>query len=320
MRLEAPLEAHLVDELFEFWEAILGEPNDVTPEALLGHESAQTCMTVYLRRRSGKLAGACLLAASRGLPSLGGFGEGATSPEVRRRGIATELCRRAVDDFRERGGQALFLGTGNPDTARIYYRLGWRKLAGANVMANISNGRSPEEFLVDHFRDLGPATVKAAAPAHRVPMIPLLVSPHDWQVLDSSAAMLSTRYAVQNSCLGLYRRYSAVVEDGQGAWFSAVTEGGYVVGLSTARLDGGGGWCRVDGFTHKAHVRSWAELIQATTDWGAGRGASSFSASVSAEDEEKQSLFESIGFRNTGPGEPFDLGGRQVASVRFERG
>ena len=318
MRLEAPLEAPLVDELFELWEAIFGGPIDVTPEALLGHESAQTRMTVYLRRRSGKLAGACLLAVSRGLPSLGGFGEVATSPEVRRRGLASELCRHAVDDFRERGGQGLFLGTDNPDAARIYYRLGWRKLAGANVMANISNGRSPEEFLVDYFRDLGPATVKAATPADRVPMIPLLVSPHDWQVLDSNAAMLSTRYAVQGSCLGLYRRYSAVVEDGQGAWFSAVTEGGYVVGLSTARLDGDGG-CRVDGFTHKAHVRSWAELIRAAGDWGAGRGASSTWADVSAEDEEKQSLFESIGFRNTGPGEPFDLGGRHVAALRFER-
>ncbi len=242
----------------------------------------------------------------------------ATSPDFRRRGIAAELCRQAVDDFSERGGQALFLGTGNPDSARIYYRLGWRKLAGANVMANISDDRSPEEFLVDHFRDLGPATVKAATPADRVPMIPLLVSPHDWQVLDSNASMFSTRYSVQDSCMGLYRRYSAVANDGQGAWFSAVTQEGHVVGLSTARLDGDGG-CQVDGFTHKAHVPSWGEMIRATSDWGAGRGASWFSAAVSAEDEEKQSLFESIGFQSTGPGEPFDLDGRDVAAVRFER-
>ena len=74
----------------------------------------------------------------------------------------------------------------------------------------------------------------------------------------------------------------------------------------------------MDGFTHRAHLRSWGELIQTTIDWGAGEGASSFSAPASAEDEEKQSLFESIGFRNTGPGEPFDLDGRRVASVRFE--
>ncbi len=317
MRVEAPLEPDLVDELFEFWVSNFVFPVDITPQDLLEGDPAER-MTVHLRRLSGKLAGACLMATSKGLPSVGGFGEVATRPEFRRRGIATELCRHALDDFRAGGGQALFLGTDNPDTARIYYRLGWRKLAGADVMANISDGRSPEEFLVDHFRDLGPVTVRAATVADRAPMIPLLVSPRDWQVLDSNAAMFSTRYAIQNSCMGLYRRYSTVARDGQGAWFIAVTEGGHVVGLSTIRLDGNGG-CRVDGFTHKSYLGLWGELIQATTDWGEGRGASSFSATVSAEDEEKQSLFESIGFRGTGPGEPFDMGGREVAGVHLER-
>ena len=88
----------------------------------------------------------------------------ATSPDARRSGIATQLSRQARDDFGERGGQALFLGTGNPDAARIYFRLGWRKLAGANLMVNVMNGDSPEEFLVDYFRDLGPATVRDPSP------------------------------------------------------------------------------------------------------------------------------------------------------------
>ena len=315
--VESPIGPPLVEELFEFWVRILGGPIDVTPESLLGHEGPEAQLTVYLRRIGGELAGACLLATSRALPSLGGFGEVATSPRFRRRGIATELCRQAVDDFRERGGHALFLGTDNPDAARVYHRLGWRKLAGANLMANISDGRSPEEFLIDYFRGLGPATVRAGTPADRVPMIPLLISPHDWQVLDSNAAMLSTRYAVQGSCLGLYRRYSALAKDGQGAWFSAVTKGGHVVGLSTARLDPDGE-CHVDAFTHNAHVRSWRELIHATSDWGASRGFTSFAATASTEDEERQSLFESVGFRNTGPAEPFDVANRRVPAVRFE--
>ena len=316
--VEAPIGPALVEELFEFWIRIFGGPIDVTPEALLGHEGPEARLAVYLRRIDGGLAGACLLATSTGLPSLGGFGEVATSPRFRRRGIATELCRQAVDGFRERGGQALFLGTDNPDAARVYHRLGWRKLAGANLMANVSDGRSPDEFLIDYFRSLGPATVRAGAPADRVPMIPLLISPHDWQVLDSNAAMLSTRYAVQGSCLGLYRRYSALAKDGRGAWFSAVTEDGHVVGLSTARLDRDGG-CHVDAFTHDAHERSWRELIQATSDWAASRGASSFSAIVSTEDEEKLSMFESVGFRSAGPADSFDVSGRSVPAIRLER-
>ena len=52
-------------------------------------------------------------------------------------------------------------------------------------------------------------------------MIPLLISPHDWQVLDANTAMFSTRYSLQPSCMGLYRRYSAVAGDGPGRRGSA---------------------------------------------------------------------------------------------------
>ena len=210
MRLEAPLEAGLVDELFRFWTETFGEPLDLPPGVFLGQEDEHNRNTVYLERRGQKLAGTCGLTVSRRVPALGGFGEVATRPEFQRLGIATRLCRQAVDDFRDRGAHALFLGTTNFEAARVYYRLGWRKLAGANLMVNISDGGSPEAFLVDYFRDLGPATVRPAMPADRIPMVPLLVSPHDWQVLDANAAMFSTRYSVQHSCMGLYRRYSAV--------------------------------------------------------------------------------------------------------------
>ena len=183
-------------------------------------------------------------------------------------------------------------------------------------MANITNGDSPEAFLVDYFRDLGTARVRPATPEVRIPMIPLLVSPHDWQVLDSNAAMYSTRYAVQGSCMGLYRRYAAVARNDRGSWFSAVTDSGHVVGLSTVRLGESGG-CRVDAFTRKDHEGVWNELAQATIDWGASRGVSLFEATVSVEDEEKRARFESIGFVSADSSEPFDLGGRQVESVRL---
>ena len=73
----------------------------------------------------------------------------------------------------------------------------------------------------------------------------------------------------------------------------------------------------MDAFAHKNHVIVWHELVHAATDWGTRRGASSFDASVSVEDEEKRALFVSTGFRVQGRAEPFDLGGRQVESVRL---
>ncbi|MCY4579286.1 MAG: GNAT family N-acetyltransferase [Chloroflexi bacterium] len=320
MRYEAPLNPGLVDELMDFWAPIFVEGIDLTREALLGHESPDARITVYTRRIDGELAGACLVASSDTMPSLGGLGEVGTSPAARRTGIATALTQQALDDFRERGGQALFLGTVNPTAARIYHRLGWRKLAGANLMVNVSNGESPEEFFVDYFRAIRGkvVNVRMPSPADRAPMIPLLVSPHDWHALDLNTGMMSTRYAVQDSCLGLYRRYAAMAGDGRGAWFCASTDAGHVVGLSTARLDEDGNGCRVDGFTHRNHQQSWHALIQAAVEWGADRKAAPLYAEVSVEDDEKRALFESAGFTDAVESEPFDLGGRQVGTLRLE--
>ena len=251
------------------------------------------------------------------MPELGGFSEVATSPRARRTGIATELSRQARDEFREAGGEALFLGTVNPDAARIYFRLGWRKLAGANVMLNVTGEESPEEYMLDFFRGIGPAAVGPATPGDRLPMIPLLLAPHDWQVLDLNVGMLSTRYAVQDSCLGLYRRYSAMAKDGPGAWFCARTESGHVVGVSSAVVVSGDG-CRVDGFTHLNDLDMWEPLLRSALEWCTRRDASPIWTTVSFEDEEKLALFESSGFRQTVQGESLDLGVRQVRTLRCE--
>ena len=186
-------------------------------------------------------------------------------------------------------------------------------------MVNVLNGDSPEEFLVDYFRGSRRETVsvRAPSPADRAPMIPLLAAPHDWQILDFNVGVMSTRYAVLDSCLGLYRRYAAIAGDGRGAWFCAGTDRGSVVGLSTARLDGNGG-CRVDAFTHRYHASAWQTLIQAAVDWSVGGNIGDIYADVSVEDDEKRALFESVGFTNVRDGEPFNLGGRQVGTVRLE--
>ena len=317
MRFEAPLEPGLTRELFDFWISIFGEPMPLPPEVFLGAEFEQNDNIVYVARREGRLAGTCGMTMSRRVPGLGGFGEVATDTALRRSGIASALCAQAVEDFLDRGGEALFLGTGDPGAARIYHRLGWRKLAGANVMANITSGDSPEDFLTDYFRSLGQVEVRPASPEIRIPIIPLLVLPHDWQVLDSNAAMFSTRYATLNSCMALYRHYGDVAADGRGAWFAAVTGDGKTVGISTARLDDSGG-CRVDGFVHKSHMHSWGGLIGAAISWAETAGARAVNASLSVEDEEKRSLFEGLGFLRVGRGVPFNLDGREVASEILE--
>ena len=101
MRFEVPLPADLVEELVTFWTSIFGDIDpDLPPEVFLGRENDHNRGTLYLDRRDGTLAGTCVLMVSRRVPILGGFGEVATSPQLRRSGIATRLCQQAVDQFR----------------------------------------------------------------------------------------------------------------------------------------------------------------------------------------------------------------------------
>lgn len=317
MRYEVPISEELIDELFPFWASIFGEVlPDIAREVFLGAEEADNRGTLYLRREGSRLAGTCFSLHARSVPALAGFSEVATDPLFRGRGIATELCRQAVEAFGAAGGEAFFLGTVNPAAARVYHRLGWRKLAGAEVMANILSGDSPEAFLVDYFTK-APATVVEAGPADRIPIVPLILCPHDWQVLDANAGVRSTRYATQTSCMGLFHRFQRIQRRAGGAWFAARTAEGKAVGLSTARRHDGG--IQVDCFAHARFMEMWEPLAQAAIDRCSGGIAAPCHAVVSVEDEEKQSLFESLGFRRTKPGGAFALDGRRVASVRMER-
>ncbi len=316
--LEPPLPADVIEELAGFWEPIFEARYDDLRPVLAGTEVGKNRNLVYLIREGGELAGTSQLTISQAAPTLGGLGEVATAPAYRGRGIATRLCMRARDDFRAQGGRALYLGTINPAAARVYYRLGWRNLAGTTVMACTTGDDSPEGFLVDYFRaQEGRPRIVAGTAAARIPMIPLIVMPHDWQVLDANVGLYSTRYVVQHSCMFLYPRFQALTQGGGGAWFGAQAESGALLGLATARLDEDGG-CQVDGFAYRTAQDVWSELLRAAMRWGAGQGATGCWAGVSVEDEEKQAWCEELGFRAAGPAATFDLDGRSVEAVRLE--
>ena len=314
MKVRVPLEPDLAEDVFQFWHSIFPGDSDCPKDVLFGSEMEHNRNDIYLAQRDGEVVASCNTIRSMAVPQLGGFGEVATKPEYRGQGLATDLCRRALQDFGDDGGEALFLGTDNPAAARIYHRLGWRKLAGSNVMASIRSADSPEAFLVDYFHTLGNVTIRPIGPAQRVPMIPLLHTPHDWQVLDANVGMYSTRYDVQGSCNGLYRRYGYVMNGGRGICFVAVTDDGRVVGLSSARLLESDHCC-VDGFVHQRFMSCCRELIQAAMRWGESQGATVLTARLSTEDEDKQQFFESLDFRKGNQAGEFELGGRKVDSV-----
>ena len=100
LRYEVPISEELIDELFPFWASIFGEVlPDIERAVFLGSEEAYSQGTLYLRREGEELAGTCFTMHSKSVPDLAGFGEVATEPQFRGRGIATELCEPGSGGF-----------------------------------------------------------------------------------------------------------------------------------------------------------------------------------------------------------------------------
>ena len=330
LRYETPIDEPLAKELFAFWEDIFGpEDPDIPIGVFLGEEANHNRHVILAERDADVLAGTCGIMTPRANPEFAGIGEVATRPDYRGRGIAGRLCRQVLEEFASNDGEAVFLGTENPAAARIYHRLGWRKIANSTDYVNVTTGDSPEEYLADYFRTSSAANIVTGDASLRVPMIPLLLTPHDWQVLDGNlpTPMISTRYAEQNSCMGLSRKYYYLVKRDNADWFAAKTNDGRLVGISTAWIDTDG-VCHVDGFIHARFSDTYNALISAAIEWGTQQKAVQIAAKLSVEDEEKRAEFEALGFRpspSPSKGETkrgardsaFTIGDREVKAIKM---
>ena len=306
-KFEAPIQESLLQELIELWETIPElQTNDEWQRELLGLEPSFNRILIYFVREHGRIVAMCQFYISRRMPVLSEFSYPGTRPECRGRGIATELWGAAIDDMKAMGVDAIFLGTFDRIAFRLYRRLGFSKLPASLTFVQALNGLSAEEFLADWFRDAGPATLSSGDPGDQLPSYPLIVSQHDWQVLDANAGLMSTRYSLHRTFRGLYLKCANVGDDENGARFSATTSDGKVVGMSTARLEGDDS-CAVDGFVHHRYPDSWDDLIRAAIGFGGSRGARAIHAWVSREDIEKCQRFEALGFREAGSASDFVL-------------
>ena len=313
-RTEPPLEGNQKEQFVALWEKIFETSYDFLENTLTGAEGKFNRDLIYSISRDGETAATSHVTVARRDPEIGGLGEVATAPCHRRQGMAGAACERALQDFKASGGEALFLGTGNPDAARVYHRLGWRKLCGSNAMVALSRRQSPEEYLVDYFCGGQPGEIRPASPEVRVAMIPLIHTPHDWKILDANAGIHSNRYQVQPSVMGLYPRYESLLSTG-GTWFELRCDRGRTVGLASARMTEPG-VCRIDGFAHALYMEGWPELMDRACRWGSERGAGASKAAVCIEDEEKLKSFRQLGFCiDRLPGPDMAVCDRTIASL-----
>ena len=313
---DVPLDTALAHELVDFWSWIWNDPPDMPVEAFLGSEVEHNDLSVFFERGSLGVASTCMLVTPRAVPVFADLGAVATHPDLRNRGLATRVCGTAVDVAFENGCEGIFVGTGGA-AARVYEKLGFRKLPGANWWIAVASGDPPEAFVVDYFRrPAASVTVRPGSPADRITMIPLIVSPHRWRILDANAGILSTAYVTTGSFTH-YLRYTKAVTNPGGAWHSAVTDDGRAVGLASALPIGSDAW-RVDAFTQSWFPDAWPELMEAAIASAAAGGAKLCHLDATPWDEEKIALANSLGFQHTGPGNPVDSYGEELPTIRLQ--
>ena len=330
-RHEVPVSDELIEEVWAMWEKVpedVGAGEDITwvRNELSNATRAEDRKLLYIARVDGRMAGTSAIWISGRDPRLAEFGLPAAAPEFCRQRIGQTLFDAPIVDFRESGGEAIFLGASSY-AFRTYLRAGYGKLVGSIAMVYVASGESPEAYLVDYFRDLGPATVRPGEPTDRTSAVPLVHTSHDWQVMDANVKTLSRRYSQFHGFAGQAGKYVRLLAEPDATFFAArAGDRQKVVGLSTARIRDD--ICSVDGFTYPYYSDDWNELIEAAMGWGEERGASGFSATVSVDDFDKLALFKALRFVEAGAGEEFLLDGMQiknyerdksVGSVRLER-
>lgn len=319
-RFETPLDRNLSTELISFWNDIFETNNAPLTTLLSGAECESNLDRVYIARDAHRLAGTTHLKVTQTGCRLGGLGEVAVAPEFRRQGIARQLVKLARDEFFDSDGEALFLATANPTAELLYRDLGWKFFDSSRVMCLTADSAAPGEFVNSYFEaiDRSDIHITSGTAAHRIPMIPLILAPHDSPILDINAALISTRVAVQMSCMGLYPRYESLRQNGSGDWFAVGDPLNRLVGLGSVRRHGDRS-ANIDWFTHERFRAHEIPLVARAIQWANEVGVDVIVADVATSDETKLETLRSLGFRSTKESAHRLPNGNLIPIQRFQR-
>ena len=215
-----------------------------------------------------------------------------TAEAHQRKGVASILLGRLVEDFTRAGGLALYLCTTNPHAGRLYESRGFRYLVG-DGMRYLAPGSG--EFDRDYLGGGGPAVVRDATWADLPGAAALFNHPEPrWIVKDSlSRCFHDTRY--ESHFLKTFRR----LEGGRGVCVALENAAGRLVGLATAE--------RRDTFAEQhTAVLSFrvaptftsrsAALLGAAVERSAALGISVIHVHAADCDEDQKQLLQGAGF------------------------
>ena len=287
-RLIAPLSGEQPQKVLSLLNEVFGESEmEMAKPSFSGEEDAYNRDILYTAHEGAELLGTVHLTIPRDMRIIGGLSGVCITPSARRRGICKALVECFLADFDKEGGEAVFLGTGNPVAAKLYASAGFSFLAGSFVMARVREDNYLD-FTEKYFSGAaGQFKMVEGSPAFRYPLVPLVLYQGKGLIMDCNAELFSSMYIAQRSCAGLYPRYANIVKNG-GFFAGAVSDGVLFAVASILPTPSGR---RMDFFAHPSAEHILPDLIK----FCEARGAEY--ALISDADEDKKSFLISQGYK-----------------------
>lgn len=289
-KFEVPFNSELTKRIYNFIGETFGfEEADVEKPTISGEENFYNQDTQHIAMDGENLLGTAHLTISRMNPIVGGISGVAVNPIARGRGIGGMLISDCVKEFENAGGEALFLGTGNPVAARLYHSAGFSFIPGSNVMVWVKNGGSFSSFTSKYF-SLSENKLKIAelTPGFRYPVVPLILYRGGNLVLDCNAGLWDCSEINQSSCAGLYEKYANILKQG-GKVAGLTSDNGFIYAMATVLPTEQGK--RMDFFA----CPDAANNIECLIEWCESQGADY--SMISVGDRNKKKILESLGYR-----------------------
>lgn len=284
IRKTAPFDASatlkLLEDTFGIEEALLETPQ------LTGQEVSTNRDIVWEAWEDGRLIGTIHATIPLRCPHICGLSAMVTAPAARGKGLGRILFSKILEEIDKQGVTTAFLGTSNPVAAKLYHSLGFSFLPGSHVMVRYLEGDTVD-FCREYYHSVWEGfDVLAETSAIRIPLIPLVVLGGTGKVLDVNTGIFHRDFMTQRSCMGLYPRYTKLLEEG-GSFYAGVDNRG-VLGamLSTLPTETG---IRADFFCCEGFESCLPRLFAACP--------TEVYLQIADCDEKKQQLAKQLGFR-----------------------
>ena len=290
IRQTAPYDAtaalKLLEDTFGIEEVLLEAPQ------LSGQETAVNQDIVWEAWDGDTLVGTIHTTIPLGCPHICGLSAMATAPSQRGKGLGRILFAKILEEIDSQGVTAAFLGTSNPIAAKLYHSLGFSFIPGSHVMVRYLKGDTVD-FSREYFAPVcNDITVLKDVSAIRIPLIPLTVIGGNTKVLDANTGLFHRDFVTQRSCMGLYPRYTALLEKG-GHFYAAFDKRG-ILGAMLSTLPTQKG-IRADFFCCNGFEAMLPQLLDVCGE--------DVYLQIAGCDEKKQAMAKVLGFSPVGDAE-----------------